>query len=131
MTTTPVEVVYGTGFFGNAEPWISDKDLAATYELLEKYNVKKLDSAQLYGESEKRLGETQAGKRFSIDTKWQCGWSPGSANKDNILASGKDSVKKIGTQVSNFIPVFMSLNAHLNLAGLGREAISLSSSESP
>ncbi|KIX98403.1 uncharacterized protein Z520_05704 [Fonsecaea multimorphosa CBS 102226] len=102
MASTCPQIIFGAGFIGNAEPFISEKDIEATYELISKYGVKRLDSAQLYGESEKRLGETKAGDRFSIDTKWLMGWSPGLATKDGIIASAKESVKKIGCAADVF-----------------------------
>ncbi|KAJ9608851.1 hypothetical protein H2200_006622 [Cladophialophora chaetospira] len=96
------QVIFGTGFFGNAEPFISDKDLEATYDLISMYGVKQLDTAQLYGESERRLGETNAGARFSIDTKWLAGWTPGMATKDGIITTAKESRKKVGCVIDIF-----------------------------
>ncbi|OAP62045.1 aldehyde reductase (GliO) [Fonsecaea erecta] len=90
------QVIFGAGFFGNAEPFISDEGLTATYDLISQYGVTRLDSAQLYGESERRLGETKAGDRFAIDTKWLMGWSPGKATKDGIVTGAQESVKKLG-----------------------------------
>jgi hypothetical protein len=62
-------IVFGAGFIGNAEGWISGEDLHKASELISKYGVTKLDPAQLYGESERRLGEMKAGERFELDTK--------------------------------------------------------------
>merc|ERR1711939_673655 len=60
--------------------------------------VTTIDSAQLYGESEKRLGELKAGDRFTIDTKWLGGWTPGSATKEGIITSARESIKKLGVK---------------------------------
>ncbi|OAL24597.1 hypothetical protein AYO22_05386 [Fonsecaea multimorphosa] len=114
MASTCPQIIFGAGFIGNAEPFISEKDIEATYELISKYGVKRLDSAQLYGESEKRLGETKAGDRFSIDTKWLMGWSPGLATKDGIIASAKESVKKIGCAVGDVLDTPLSLSLFTN-----------------
>ncbi|OQV07497.1 hypothetical protein CLAIMM_11923 [Cladophialophora immunda] len=96
MASKCPQIIYGAGFFGNAEPFISDAGIEATYDLIAKYGVRRLDSAQLYGESERRLGETKAGDRFAIDTKWLMGWSPGLATKDGIVNGARESVMKIG-----------------------------------
>ncbi|EXJ76373.1 uncharacterized protein A1O5_00881 [Cladophialophora psammophila CBS 110553] len=96
------QVIFGSGFFGNAEPFISDAGLEATYDLISKYGISRLDSAQLYGESERRLGETKSGDRFSIDTKWLMGWGPGTGTKDGIVVGAKESVRKIGCVVDVF-----------------------------
>ena len=99
MSSQSPKVILGTGFFGNVEPWISDKDLSATYDLVSRYSITSLDTAQLYGESEKRLGETKAGERFKVATKWLSGWSPGSATKDGIIKGAQESVRKIACKV--------------------------------
>ncbi|KIW80183.1 hypothetical protein Z517_06798 [Fonsecaea pedrosoi CBS 271.37] len=96
------QIIFGAGFIGNADPFVSDEGLKATYDLIAQYGITRLDSAQLYGESERRLGETKAGERFSIDTKWLMGWSPGLATKEGIVAGAKESLKKIGCVVDVF-----------------------------
>lgn len=59
---------------------------------LKEYKVTTLDTAQLYGDSEKNLGELGAGNDFVIDTKWVGGFSPGKITKDNVIALSKKSI---------------------------------------
>ncbi|EXJ87230.1 alcohol dehydrogenase [Capronia epimyces CBS 606.96] len=94
----PIAVVFGSAPTGNREPWISEDYLNQTFATLEAHKVKKLDTAQLYGNSEQRLGELKAGDRFVIDTKWTGGWVPGSANKESIVSSAKESLRKLGVE---------------------------------
>ncbi|TKX25609.1 oxidoreductase-like protein 13 [Elsinoe australis] len=63
--------------------------------VLKEFNVDTLDSAQLYGDAEKNLGEVGAGKEFTIDTKWLGGFKPGFITKDNIITTGKESLERL------------------------------------
>lgn len=94
----PIKVVFGTGAVGNNEPFISEEYLNKIFSTLEAHKVTTLDTAQLYGNSEQRLGELHAGDRFTIDTKWLGGWNAGWATKDNIVSSAKESLKKLGVK---------------------------------
>jgi len=93
-----ITVLWGTATVGNNEPFITEESLNEAFKILESHGVKNLDTAQLYGKSEERLGEVKAGERFIIDTKWIGGWVPGSATKDNIVSSAKESIKKLGVK---------------------------------
>ncbi|EXJ83354.1 alcohol dehydrogenase [Capronia coronata CBS 617.96] len=94
----PITVVFGTASFGNYEPFISEEYLNKVFSTLEAHKIKNLDTAQLYGKSEERLGEVKAAEKFTIDTKWTGGWTPGWATKENIISSAKESLKKLGTK---------------------------------
>ena len=96
MASQSIKVAFGAASLGNRDPWNSTEDLDEAFRILDKHNVKILDSAQLYGNSETRLGEVKAAEKFIIDTKWLGGWTPGNANKDEIVKSAKDSIKKLG-----------------------------------
>jgi aflatoxin B1 aldehyde reductase len=96
MASQGIKVAFGTATFGNREGFNSDEDINGFLDILAKHNVKILDTAQLYGESEKRLGEVKAGSKFIIDTKWLGGWNEGWATKDNMVSSAKESIKKLG-----------------------------------
>ncbi|KAH8681687.1 aldehyde reductase [Xylariales sp. PMI_506] len=93
-----VTVVFGAGSIGNKESFISDEDLGTVFKILKRHNIRSLDSGQLYGNSEARLGEMKAGDSFDIDTKWLCGHSPGFSTKANILSSSMDSLRKLGIE---------------------------------
>ena len=77
---------------------MSDEQVKEALAMLKKHNVKNLDSAQLYGKSEQKLGEVKAGDEFTIDTKWLGGWNSGWATKENIVNSAKESIKKLGVK---------------------------------
>ena len=98
MSSEPVSVVFGAAAIGNRDPFIAEDYLNTVFSTLEAHNVKILDTAQLYGEAEKRMGEVKAGNRFTIDTKWTGGWQAGWATKENIVNSAKDSIKKLGVK---------------------------------
>ncbi len=98
MSSQPIAVIFGAASVGNTDPWIKEEDLNAAFKVLEAHGVKNIDSAQLYGKSEERLGQVKAGERFTIDTKWIGGWVPGSANKENVINSAKESIKKLGVK---------------------------------
>ncbi|ETI27209.1 hypothetical protein G647_09892 [Cladophialophora carrionii CBS 160.54] len=95
MASQGIKVVFGAASIGNREPWIEKEYLEKAFDILLKHGVNTLDSAQLYGESEKRLGELNAGDKFIIDTKWLGGWQPGWATKENIVNTAKSSVEKL------------------------------------
>lgn len=98
MASEGIKVVFGAAPIGNREPWIAEDYVNKSFETLLKHGCNVLDSAQLYGESEKRIGELKAGEKFVIDTKWKGGWMPGGANKDEIVNSAKDSIQKLGVK---------------------------------
>ena len=98
MSSEGLNVIFGGGAIGNREPWIDEGYLNDVFKILESHGVTTIDSAQLYGECEKRLGEVKAGDRFTIDTKWLGGWTPGSTTKENIVNSAKESIKKLGVK---------------------------------
>ncbi len=98
MSSEGIKVVFGAAAIGNREPWIDADYNDKAFQVLLKHGANVLDSAQLYGESEKRLGELKAGDKFIIDTKWMGGWQPGWATKENIVNSAKDSIKKLGVK---------------------------------
>ncbi|OCT49647.1 Aflatoxin B1 aldehyde reductase member 4 [Cladophialophora carrionii] len=95
MASQGIKVVFGAASIGNREPWIEKEYLEKAFDILLKHGVNTLDSAQLYGESEKRLGELNAGDKFIIDTKWMGGWQPGWATKENIVNTAKSSIEKL------------------------------------
>ncbi|KAJ4504156.1 hypothetical protein HRR83_008598 [Exophiala dermatitidis] len=99
MSQQPIEVVFGAASVGNYGPWVDEDYVKKAFSTLEAHGVKKLDTAQLYGNSEQRLGELKAGERFVIDTKWVGGFTGhGWATKDNIVNSAKESIQKLGVK---------------------------------
>ncbi|KIV84364.1 hypothetical protein PV11_00149 [Exophiala sideris] len=98
MSSQPIKVIYGTANIGNEERWKSSDYVNEAFKILQTHDVKDLDTAQLFGGSQQKLGELKAGDKFNIDTKWLSGWKPGSGNKDNILSSAKESISKLGVK---------------------------------
>lgn len=66
--------------------------------LQEKGNVKNIDTAVLYGQSEEILGKAGAGERFTVDTKLKGGFGSGSS-KDVIQEESTNSRKLLGGNV--------------------------------
>jgi aflatoxin B1 aldehyde reductase len=95
-----LKIVFGAAGFNPGSAFPDSEAINAGLDLLEKNGVKTLDTAQRYGESEKLLGEANAGSRFIIDTKSQGGFVPGSALKpENLYKLTHQSVEKL--KVSN------------------------------
>lgn len=98
-----IKVVFGAAAIGNREPWNEASYNEKAFQILLSHGVNTLDSAQLYGESEKALGELKAGEKFIIDTKWMGGWQKGWATKENIVSSAKASIEKLGVKQVSFV----------------------------
>ncbi|KAK3686807.1 hypothetical protein LTR37_019440 [Vermiconidia calcicola] len=78
-------------------------ELPKVFQTLEKGGCNHIDTAALYGESEKLLGEAKAGDKFILDTKTKGGFGGnGHANKDNIIEEGNNSKKMLGSNVDIF-----------------------------
>jgi aflatoxin B1 aldehyde reductase len=71
-----IKAVYGTAGAGF---WVDDNRplVRGIFELLKKYGVTTIDSAEMYGASETILGDTDAGSSFTIDTKTLGGFNAG------------------------------------------------------
>ena len=62
--------VFGGACIGTAYGGFTDEAaIKELYEALLQHGVTTIDSARLYGGSEEWLGRTEAGTRFTIDTK--------------------------------------------------------------
>jgi aflatoxin B1 aldehyde reductase len=95
MSFEPVTVVFGTAAIGSNPIFGSSDIVEQLYTILNKYDIKIIDSAQLYGDSEAVLGKTQAGKWFTIDSKWYGGFKPGNLKKENVIATAKESIERL------------------------------------
>ncbi len=116
MAAQALTVVFGGSRIGNREPFTPSTELEGALKILAAHNVKTIDSAQAYGNSQVTIGEVKAGDRFIIDTKWIAPRPPGApafgppsgppkpwASKEHIVNSAKDSIQKLGVkQVSHF-----------------------------
>ena len=90
------KIVYGSAAIGSRDPFVTEEGINELFATLDKHNITILDTAQLYGPSEQRLGEMKAGDKYTIDSKWIAGWSPGSATEENVISSAEESTKKLG-----------------------------------
>jgi len=93
-----IKVVMGSAPFGNeGTKFESISDVKKALDILKSAGVTNLDSAQLYGNSEKALGEAHAGADgFTIDTKWKGGFDPtNKPTKDHIISTAKESLERL------------------------------------
>lgn len=95
MTASGIKTVYGGGSFGLGAFTTVD-ECHQVFDILKAHGVQAIDTAQMYGPSEQLLGEAKAGERFILDTKTPGGFSKETADKDYIIKSGHESIKKLG-----------------------------------
>jgi len=93
-----IKVVFGSAGVNPGAAFGSPEALQDVFDVLEKGNVKNIDTAALYGQSEEILGKAGAGKRFTLDTKLKGGFGNGSS-KDVIQSEATNSKKMLGVDV--------------------------------
>ncbi|KAK4964222.1 hypothetical protein LTR66_012411 [Elasticomyces elasticus] len=96
MSSSGIKAAFGGAMISSGRPFDSVEKLKEVFGVLEKYGVKIIDTAQLYGDSEELLGQAKAGSRFTIDTKAKGGFAAGSGTKENIISEAKESIRKLG-----------------------------------
>ncbi|CZT13047.1 hypothetical protein WAI453_005890 [Rhynchosporium graminicola] len=89
MSQAPA-VVFGAAGVAN----FSTEQFTEILDILDKHNVKQIDTARLYGLSEGVLQKAGVPKRFTISTKAR-GFSPGSMSKQSVLESIDESFKEL------------------------------------
>lgn len=97
MSSLPLKVVFGGAGF-NGDKFKTEADIKPFFDVFDKQGVTTIDTAQLYGNSETYIGEVGAAKKYTLDTKWLGGWTPGSAEKKNIIKTAKESLEKTGAK---------------------------------
>lgn len=97
MASSHAQLVFGGGLFGAAPEWSTAEQVEEFLQVLERNNVKTIDTAQVYGTSEELLGQTNAPKRFVIDTKFGAGFIPGGSTKEQVIKAGDESLQKLRT----------------------------------
>ncbi|GIK00815.1 hypothetical protein Aspvir_004844 [Aspergillus viridinutans] len=100
MASSHAQIIFGGGLFGSPA-WSTPEKVEEFLQVLERNNVKAIDTAQIYGTSEELLGQTNAAKRFVIDTKVAGGFVPGTSTKDQVIKVGNESLQKLGTDSVN------------------------------
>lgn len=98
MSGLPFKVIFGTAGFGRTEKYSKNEDVQPIFDALDKEGITQLDTAQLYGNSETYIGQVKGGDKYGIDTKWFGGFKQGTATKDGVIESAKDSIKKLGVK---------------------------------
>lgn len=88
-----IKSVFGGGGISHA-PFGSSQALEPLFALLESEGVKTIDTAQIYGDSEKLLGGAKAGTRFTLDTKHAGGAKPGNTRAD-LVKWAKESIERL------------------------------------
>jgi aryl-alcohol dehydrogenase-like predicted oxidoreductase len=91
-----VELSFGGGTFMSEESFGSVEKMREGLSILQAEGIKYIDTATLYGESEKFLGDLGASKTHTIDTKYPGGFA-GPSSKEKILATANESLKKLQT----------------------------------
>lgn len=98
MTAVGKLIVCRTAGVNPGKAFGSPEALQDVFDVLEKGNIKNIDTAALYGQSEEILGKASAGKRFTLDTKLKGGFGSGSS-KDAIESEAANSKKLLGSDV--------------------------------
>lgn len=96
MSSTAVKILLGGWVVGNADNFKTSESIEQLLSTASALGISTLDTAQIYGPSEKLLGEHRAGDRFTIDTKWMGSLEPGWATKEYIVKSAKESLDRLG-----------------------------------
>ncbi|CAD0096552.1 unnamed protein product [Aureobasidium mustum] len=94
MSESGIKTVFGGATVGRAFKTV--EDCHDVFKTLKAFDVETIDTAQLYGESEKILGEAKAGEQFIIDTKTPGGFAPQNNTPDIITKNGHESSKILG-----------------------------------
>ncbi|KAF7366387.1 Aldehyde reductase like protein [Mycena sanguinolenta] len=94
-----VKTVFGGYPIGPGKYFPDEETIETVYQLLEEGGCNTIDTARLYGDSEEWLGNTGAGKRFTIDSKAPGGGIPGSSTSATIPQFAKESVDRLGTSM--------------------------------
>ncbi|KAF2685089.1 Aldo/keto reductase [Lentithecium fluviatile CBS 122367] len=97
---TQIKAVYGGGSFNPHGAFKDAETVGAALEALQRSGVTTLDTARLYPGSEALIGAQPLRTSFTIDTKIQGGFSPGSASKDAIIKDAQDSLSRV--QIPHF-----------------------------
>ncbi|KAH8660468.1 putative aldehyde reductase [Xylariales sp. PMI_506] len=106
MAGQAIATVFGGTRLGNRPLFQPGDGLEEFFDILAAHRVTTIDTAQSYGNSEATIGQTKAGQKFTIDTKWSPSWSePGRAwaTKDQIMSSAEVSIQTLGV---NQVDVF-------------------------
>ncbi|TVY80785.1 Oxidoreductase sirO [Lachnellula suecica] len=91
MAQAAPKIVFGTAGIGV----LASETQSGLLDILKKHNVKVLDTARFYKDSEMTLKEYEAPKFFEINTK-ASGFGLGRLSKQSVLDSNKKSLEHLG-----------------------------------
>ncbi|KKY31724.1 putative aldehyde reductase [Diaporthe ampelina] len=89
-----LKVILGGSIFWFKDQWNPEK-LQAFLDCLAAADVKGIDTAQIYGESEAVLGEAGSRKNFEIGTKLPGTTVPGSFKTEKVVERTQESLRKL------------------------------------
>ncbi|KAF2769552.1 Aldo/keto reductase [Teratosphaeria nubilosa] len=95
MAETGIKNVFGGGQITEGRGFPNVEAVKEALDILEKHNVRNVDTASLYGKSEEFLGQAGVGKRFIVDTKAKAGFVEGASKAANVLADAENSKKML------------------------------------
>lgn len=98
-----IKTVLGGGGFNPGRTFGEPGAVDEVFKIMKEGGCETIDTAALYGESERILGEAHAASQFTIDTKTKGGFAGnGYATKEKVIEEGADSWKKLGSKVDIF-----------------------------
>lgn len=93
----PTPLIFGTTSVHSKGAFPTTEVITKLFAALKENGITNIDTAQLYHDSETRLGEAGvASYGFILDTKSPGGWVPGSLEPEKLAADARRSVKLLG-----------------------------------
>ena len=102
-----VHHIYGAAAFSPERRFKTVEAAKEVLDFLEQEGVKQLNTAQLYGDSERTLGELKAGNHFTIDTMGAGGAIPGALKRCELVSRAHASLKKLNVARVNIFYIHM------------------------
>ena len=98
-----IKTVFGSGGVNAGRAFGEPGALDEVFKIMEQGGCKVVDTAALYGDSEKLLGEANVASKFVVDTKTKGGFpGKGYATKEKVIEEAMNSKKMLGSNVDIF-----------------------------
>lgn len=92
-----IKTAFGSASVNPGRPFAEPGALDEVFKIMKEGGCEIIDTAALYGDSERLLGEAGAGSKFIIDTKAKGGFGgKGYATKEKVIEEGTNSKKLLG-----------------------------------
>lgn len=91
-----VKTVFGGASLSDAATFKTHEQRTEIANVLLANGVTNLDTARLYGGSEVAIGQLDKRTEFTIDTKLEGGFKPGSVSKEDVIKNAQDSLDRVG-----------------------------------